>query len=120
MTTKANKTVLAEYILTEDERTEVIGLYGSGDRVFQLDDPGEARELLQAVCAELLDLRSEIVQLRADLAREVRTERLAVIHPDDGRELISTKVLANSISLRVAWGSTGDAETGRGGEFHAG
>lgn len=40
-------------ILDVYERIEVIGLYGSGERVFRLDDRGEARELLQAVCAQL-------------------------------------------------------------------
>ena len=67
---------------------------------------------MQALCAELLEVRSQLRELRANLAKEIRTERLAVVHPDDGRELISTKVLPNSISLRVAWGSTADAETG--------
>lgn len=61
-------------------------------------------------CAELEQLRNEVAALRlniellrAELAREVRTESLVVVHPDDGHELITTKVRATSVSLQVAW-----------------
>lgn len=49
------------------------------------------------------ELRSELAALRAELAREVRTERLVVVHPDDGRELVATTVLAEAVTLTVQW-----------------
>ena len=42
-------------------------------------------------------LAAELVAMR----RELRTERLVVVHPDDGRELVYTEVLGSSVSLNV-------------------
>jgi hypothetical protein len=65
-------------------------------------------EMLQIICLELFELNLEVSELRTDneslrasLAKEVRTERLAIVHPDDGRELVYTEVLGGSISLNV-------------------
>ena len=58
---------------------------------------------LQELRNEVDDLRRNIELLRAELAYEVRTERLVVVHPVDGRELITTTLLARSVTLNVSW-----------------
>lgn len=62
-------------------------------------EPNDLEQLRQ----EVVDLRLNIELLRAELAREVRTERLVVVHPDDGRALIATEVRTGSVALQVAW-----------------
>jgi hypothetical protein len=52
---------------------------------------------------EVDELRAIVDGLRAELAREVRTERLVVVHPEDGRELVATRVLDGSVTLQVRW-----------------
>lgn len=63
----------------------------------------ELQTAFRVVCAELLELRATVDQLRASLAKEIRTERLVVVHPDDGRELVHTERLPGSIALKVNW-----------------
>jgi hypothetical protein len=78
-----------------DTSTETTGL-----------EPTEAEHLhreILALRAELDGLRAELDGLRTELATEVRTERIAVVHPDDGRELIYTDRLPDSIALNVGW-----------------
>ena len=58
---------------------------------------------IEQLNAELDQLRNEIEELRVSLARELRTERLVIVHPVDGRELITTRVLGDSVSLNVEW-----------------
>jgi hypothetical protein len=64
-------------------------------------EPSEAEHLHR----EIVELRAELEQLKASLAREVRTERLSVVHPDDGREVVYTTRRDESISLDVCWRS---------------
>lgn len=49
---------------------------------------------------EVAELRHELAVLREDLAREVRTGRLVVAHPD-GREMIHTIVDDETVTLYV-------------------
>ena len=87
MTTTDNNIEIA----TPEERGSLIHLYGHG--YAKLDLAGDdLAEFVQAICGELLAMR-----------KELRTERLVVVHPDDGRELITTDLLPSSIALRVAW-----------------
>lgn len=58
--------------------------------------------------AEVAVLRAELAAFRAEMAREVRTERLAVVHPSDGRELIATNLCSDFVELRVEWGEGDD------------
>lgn len=62
------------------------------------------RELL----AEIQALRAELDGLRAELRTEIRTERLTVVHPADGRRLVWTELLSNSVALNVQWGEGDD------------
>lgn len=52
---------------------------------------------------EVAELRHELALLREDLRREVRTERLAVVDPVDGRELVWTETRPASAGLHVRW-----------------
>ena len=91
MTTTDNNIEIA----TPEERGSLIHLYGHG--YAKLDQAGdELAEFVQAICGELLAMR-----------KELRTERLVVTHPEDGRELISTTVLPESISLDVHFREVG-------------
>jgi hypothetical protein len=76
-------------IATPEERQSTIETYGLG-HVTLGDKPGALDEILQIIFGELLAMRHEI-----------RTERLVVVHPDDGRELIHSEVLGGSVSLNV-------------------
>lgn len=89
-------------IATPDERQSIITAYGLGN-IAIVDDHADLAEFVQVVCAELLALRTDNEALRKSLAKEVRTERLAVVHPDDGRELVWTDVLPECVSLTVSW-----------------
>lgn len=51
---------------------------------------------------EVAELRHELALLREDLRREVRTERLAVVDPVDGRELVWTDRSDSAIVVRVS------------------
>lgn len=62
-------------------------------------EPSEAEHLHR----EIVALRGELAQLRADLATEIRTERLTVVHPHDGRELLHTLTNDGMFSLRLNW-----------------
>ena len=53
--------------------------------------------------AEIGRLHAELAEFRAELAREVRTQRLAVVEPVVGRELLYTTVGDDGLSLRVEW-----------------
>lgn len=77
---------------------------------YHMTDSDQLPLLLQIMCKELQALSNEVVvlqneaeMLRDRLAKEVRTERLVVVHPDDGRELIYTNVLADSVAIVVDW-----------------
>ncbi len=58
---------------------------------------------IEQLQAEVVALSAALHEIRSDLAHEVRTERIVVVHPDDGRELIHTELLANAVSLSVTW-----------------
>ncbi len=60
-------------------------------------------ERIARLHAEVVALAAALDEIRSDLAREVRTERIVVVHPDDGRELIQTELLANAVSLSLTW-----------------
>lgn len=59
--------------------------------------------LVEHLSHEVGRLQKEFSDLRADLATEVRTQRLAVVHPIDGRELIYTHTAADGIALQAQW-----------------
>jgi hypothetical protein len=91
-------------------------------------DNGQAELLQQQIAAVRAELRAEFEQLKASLRREVRTERLVVEHPTDGRELIRSDRFGDAITWRVQWAldsdptatsavmHSGDEQVARGGE----
>ena len=92
MTTTDNNIEIA----TPEERGSLIHLYGHG--YAKLDAAGEElAEFVQAICGELLAMR-----------KELRTERLVVVHPEDGRELIYTDVSTAGTELTVTYLPEGD------------
>lgn len=83
--------------VASDARRYAIANYAEGDNGHPVD------AMLHSICCELMIAWREIAELRASLAKEIRTESLVVVHPDDGRELIYTDRLADSIALRLNW-----------------
>lgn len=91
-----------------EHRNDRIEAYAMGQVELADVSTDALTEMFQFVCLELLKLRVDHATLVGSLAKEVRTERLAVVHPDDGRELISTTVLPESVALHVKWLSEDD------------
>ncbi|MCU1359097.1 MAG: hypothetical protein JWN99_386 [Ilumatobacteraceae bacterium] len=98
---------------------ELRALVNAADRlvdvvyVASIEDPNELPPETQTAAVEptvaeflhreIVAVRAELAELRAGLQHEVRTQRLVVIHPDDGRELVYTHRLPDSIGLKVCW-----------------
>jgi hypothetical protein len=89
---------------TFEQRWNVVVPYGRDEIGLRLDDQHEVAEFVTAVCGELMALRTEIAAMR----KELRTERLVVVHPDDGRELVYTDVSTAGVVLTVAYVPVGD------------